>query len=249
MTQISAVIITKNEEKNIGRCLTSLRDIADEIIVIDSNSTDKTEEICLSYFAKFIKRDFAGYSATKNFGNSLAQLPYILSIDADEELSEELRQTLLSMKSSMNADGYTVNRLTNYCGKWIKHCGWYPDTKLRIWKTGIGEWQGSIHEKVVMQQNNIKQLKGDLLHYSYPTVESHIRQINLFTELMATEMFGKNKKAGLCKILFSPRFKFFKKYILQLGFLDGYQGYVVCKMSAYYNFCKYAKLREMKNEK
>jgi glycosyltransferase involved in cell wall biosynthesis len=176
MKNISAVIITKNEEANIDRCLRSLAGIADEIIVIDSYSDDETESICRKYNINFIKKEFKDYSSSKNFGNSLANYSYILSIDADEALSEELRTSIKANKNNLTADGYFFNRKTNYYGQWINHCGWYPDTKLRLWKKEKGTWKGIVHEQLKYKGTNTKGLGGDLLHYSYPSIQSHVKK-------------------------------------------------------------------------
>jgi glycosyltransferase involved in cell wall biosynthesis len=242
--KLSAVIITKNEGLNIERCLKSLDGIADEIIVVDSFSTDDTKAICLKYNCSFFEREFIDYSIAKNYGNDQTTGDWILSMDADEELSETLRASILKIKSSPEDVTYLFNRLTNYCGSWIKHCGWYPDAKTRLWKKGAAKWEGSIHEKLI-SATPIKSIKGDILHYSYPNLTFHLLKINHFTDFMAKEMFEKGKKGSLLKMIVSPPFKFIKKYIFQLGFLDGYAGFVVSTMAAYYVFVKYAKLRNL----
>ncbi|MFA4851197.1 MAG: glycosyltransferase family 2 protein [Bacteroidales bacterium] len=251
MFQFSVVIITFNEERNIARCLKSLGEVADEIIVVDSFSTDKTAEICQKFPVKFILKEWMGYSPAKNFANSMANNDYILSIDADEALSDELRKAILELKKSDNLfDAYRFNRLANYCGKWIHHCSWYPNTKLRLWNRHKGEWEGEIHEEVKMKSSaKVGFIKGDLLHYSYYSIEQHINQVNVFTDLTAKAAFKKGKKAGCLKILFSPFIKFTRDYFFRLGFLDGYAGFVICRISAHATFLKYAKLRQLNNNK
>ena len=130
MTKLSVVIITFNEEKNIARCLASIENIADDIVVVDSFSTDKTEQICLKFKVRFIQHKFEGHIQQKNWALQHAKYPHVLSLDADEALDEKLKSQIESIKGNWIADGYTMNRLTNYCGQWIKHCGWYPDKKL-----------------------------------------------------------------------------------------------------------------------
>lgn len=247
MTRISAVIITLNEERNIERCILSLQDIADEIIVIDSFSNDKTQEICKNHVVKFIQTKWLGYSETKNYGNNLATYDYILSIDADEALSEELKKEILLIKQSEKIeDAYFMKRLTNYCGSWIHHCGWYPDKKLRLWNKQKGKWEGNIHEEVKMQADaGISDLKSDLLHYSYYSIQQHINQANKFTDLTASEAFKNAKKSSLFKIIFNPIVKFIKDYFIKLGFLDGYHGFIICVISSFATFMKYIKLREL----
>lgn len=247
---ISAVVITKNEEKNIERCILSLKDTVDEIIIIDSGSTDRTEEICKQYGVRFEKVEWQGYSDTKNYGNGLAQYSYILSIDADEALSDDLKTTLLKeKKEGFSADAYSIAILVNYCGSWIKHCGWYPARKLRMWHKEKGNWEGSIHEAVKMDEGtSIKVLKGDLLHYSYYTIDDHYRQIDHYTELMAQNNINKGKKAGWVQLYLSSAFKFFQSYFIRLGILDGSAGFTVCRMSAYATYRKYLRTIELQKE-
>ena len=241
---LSVVIITKNEAANIERCLLSLIDVSDEIVVVDSFSTDDTKAICLKHNCNFHEREFIDYSNAKNYGNDQTSGDWILSMDADEELSETLKASILKVKDSPEDVTYLFNRLTNYCGSWIKHCGWYPDAKTRLWKKGSAKWEGTIHEKLV-SQSPVKAIKGDILHYSYPSISFHLSKINHFTDFMAKEMLEKGKKGSLMKLIISPPFKFIKKYIFQLGFLDGYAGFIVSTMAAYYVFIKYAKLRSL----
>jgi glycosyltransferase involved in cell wall biosynthesis len=246
-TPISAVIITYNEELNIERCLNSLVGVADEIVVVDSFSTDKTKSICEKYSVKFFQTNWKGYSLTKNEANNLATNQWILSIDADEALSVELKQSILQLKKKMNdSEVYEFNRLTNYCGKWIRHCGWYPDKKVRIFNKTNCKWEGTIHENIECNSTKTKiHLNGDLLHYSYYSIKGHIDQVNYFTDILAKSMFEKGKKATWINILFSPLVKFLKDYIIKLGFLDGYFGFVISMISAHATFLKYIKLKEL----
>lgn len=250
--KLSAVIITFNEEQNIDRCLKSIKNIADEIIVLDSFSTDKTEEICSKYNVIFHQQKWLGYSKQKNLANSFANNNLVFSIDADEALSDELENSIVEIKNTIKPNQtYSVNRLTNYCGKWINYSGWYPDNKLRIWFKNEGEWQGELHEEVIFKQQ-IKEtpLKGDLQHYSYYTINQHIAQINSFTDIGAQEAFKKDKKANLFIAMYKSIWKFKRDYIFKFGFLDGYYGFIICKLSSQATFIKYLKLRELiKNSK
>ncbi|MBN1598843.1 MAG: glycosyltransferase family 2 protein [Bacteroidales bacterium] len=243
---ISCIVITKNEEKNIGRCLRSLDDVADEIIVLDSFSEDATEEICKQHKVRFEKIEWKGYSDTKNYGNTLASYKYILSVDADEALSEALINEIIQLKDKgFESDGYMVNRLTNYCGKWIRHCGWYPDKKLRLWNKELGKWEGYIHEEVKMKDGSrISSLKSDLLHYSYNSINDHLQQMIMFTDMMAQDLINKGRKPGILKLLVSPFVKFIKAYFLQGGFRDGFYGFVISVLSSCATFLKYAKARQ-----
>jgi len=246
MISLSVVIITFNEERNILRCLQSVEGIADEIIVLDSYSKDRTKEICIQKQVKFYEHAFTGFNEQKNYALSLASNPYVLSLDADEVLSPELQKSILAVKENWKSDGYTMNRLTNYCGTWIRHC-WYPDTKLRMWDTRKGKWDSNIiHEKVEMADGSVvSHLEGDLLHYSYHTLDDHLRQIYKFTEIAAVSAHNNNKKSSFLKLIYKPIAIFFKLYILKQGFRDGYSGYLIARISAFVVFMKYARLRQL----
>ena len=248
MTPISVVIITFNEERNISRCLESLKDVADEIVVVDSFSKDKTEAICKEFNVRFVQHTFEGHIEQKNWSITQAKYPHILSLDADEALDETLKKSILEVKNEWKFDGYTMNRLTNYCGKWIHHCGWYPDTKLRLWDSRLGTWGGdNPHDKFEMNSNDpeIAHLKGDILHYSYYSLEDHYKQVAYFTDVLAIAQFKKGKKAPLFIFVFSPIVKFVKDYFIKLGFLDGRVGFRICRISAFATFTKYKKLRQL----
>jgi glycosyltransferase involved in cell wall biosynthesis len=250
--QISAVIITFNEEDNISSCIESIEQIVDEIIVVDSFSTDKTVEIAKRYSkVKCYSQKWLGYVEQKNYANSLTTFNTILSIDADELLSQQLKESILKLKELDEnlLKVYEVSRLTNYCGSWIKHCGWYPDKKIRIFNKQSVKWQGElVHETLALLENiEIIHLKGDLLHYSYNNTSSHLQQLDKFTTLTAQEAHNKGKRTNLLELYFRPKWKFLRDYIFKLGFLDGYAGYQVCKLSATATFLKYAKLKELNN--
>ena len=245
--QLSVVIITYNEEKNIGRCLGSVINIADDIVVVDSYSTDKTKQICIEKNARFVEHKFDGHIEQKNWAVTQAKHQHVLSLDADEALTPELQREIAKIKNNCKADGYSFNRLTNFCGSWIKHCGWYPDKKLRLWDTTKGKWGGdNPHDKVIMEkETSIKHINSDILHYSFYTIEQHLKQIDYFTDISSKAAFDKGKSSNGFKIFYKSTFKFFRDYFLKLGFLDGYHGYVVCKNSAYAKRLKYSKLRTL----
>jgi glycosyltransferase involved in cell wall biosynthesis len=246
--QLSAVIITYNEERNIARCLDSLKDLADEIVVVDSYSTDATVAICSSSGAKVFQSKFEGHIQQKNYAVEKASFAYILSLDADEVLSEELRRSIAAAKSAWNYDGYEMNRLTNYCGSWIKHGGWYPDRKLRLFDKRKGKWTGvNPHDRYTLNdaQAPVGELSGDILHYSYYSISDHLKQVDYFTEISARVLFEQRRKVSLARLIIAPGFRFFRDYVLKFGFLDGYNGFVVCKISSYAVFLKYAKLRTL----
>ena len=254
MPQISVVIITFNEEKNIGRCIDSVKKFADDIVVIDSFSTDKTKEICLSKNVRFIVHTFEGHIEQKNWAITQALYPHILSLDADEAVDELLLNSLLEVKKNWKMDGYYMNRLTNYCGKWIRHSGWYPDRKLRLWDARKGTWGGTNpHDKYDLIEGDKLTgfLKGDILHYSYYSIEQHYSQTEKFTTIAANAMYNKGRQASLIKLYISPIVKFIRDYFIKLGFMDGKEGFIICRISAYSTYLKYYKLKNIckKNKK
>jgi glycosyltransferase involved in cell wall biosynthesis len=243
---ISVVIITFNEETNIARCLEAANRVADEIVVVDSFSSDNTENICKEYGVVFLQRAWEGYSSAKNFGNRNAKGDFILSLDADEVISDQLVESILHVKNALQG-AYKFNRLTNYAGKWVKHCGWYPDAKIRIFPKDKALWEGDfVHETLVVNNDlPVHHLNGDLLHYSYKSKSDHLQRIEKYSELHAQKMHSEGKRAGVLKLYLSPMMKFFRDYILQLGFLDGKTGFTICRLSALAVFKKYKKLRRM----
>jgi len=247
MQKLSVAIITFNEERNIMRCLQSVEGIADEIVVIDSLSTDKTEEICKKFNVRFIKNPFPGHIEQKNIAKDNCTHDLVLSLDADEALSPELRTSITEVKNNPSADGYSFNRATFFCGKHIKHCGWYPDVSLRLWNRNKGTWGGyNPHDRFILQENcTVKHIEGDLLHYSYYTINEHVVQCSKFSTISANSKFKNGKRSSLFKIIVYPFWKFVKDYFLRRGFLDGYYGFVISMNSAHEVFQKYAKLKEL----
>lgn len=246
--KLSVVIITFNEADNIRRCLESLRGLPDEIVVVDSGSTDDTAAICAEYAVRFISQEFLGYAEQKNFALDQANHDIVLSLDADEALSPELHESVKAALANFTADGYTMNRLNDYGGKWVRHSGWYPDKKLRLWRKTKGRWGGgAIHESVQMEPGaKVAHLKGDLLHYSYKSISHHIAAFNRYSTIAAEEAFAKGRKINVfADIIMNPFFTFLKKYFVKLGFLDGYAGFCIAIHSSYGKFVKYAKLKEL----
>jgi glycosyltransferase involved in cell wall biosynthesis len=225
-----------------------VKEVADEIVVLDSFSTDKTREICEKHGVKFFQHAFDGHIQQKNRAVTYATYPHVLSLDADEALDPVLSRSILKVKKNFSKDGYYMNRLTNYCGHWVKHCGWYPDTKLRLWDSRKGQWTGlNPHDKYEMFEGdkNTGHLKGDILHYSYYSVEDHYRQVEYFTSISAKAYFEKGKKAPAFKMILNPVAKFIHHYLLHLGFLDGKAGFLISKISAYATYLKYKKLKQL----
>lgn len=243
--KLSGVIITFNEEKNIARCIKSLVDICDEILIIDSFSTDRTKDIAISHNVRFIENTWKGFLDQKNFAQDSASFDYVLQLDADEELSEELKKSILSVKKNWSHDGYTFNRFTNYCGRWIKYSGWYPDAKLRLYDRRKGNWQGlDPHPSVFMNLGTKTcHIKGDLLHYSYTSYEDHINRSAKYAKQAAMAMHTLGKRSSNFKLIMSPLFRFFNSYILRGGFKDGFEGFIICKTASYYTFLKYMYLK------
>lgn len=245
--KVSGVVITYNEEHNIGDCLESMREVVDEIIVVDSFSTDNTEAICTKLGARFIKNPFEGHIQQKNFAVEQASFDYVLSLDADERLDETLRKEISAIRERGDADGYVVSRLNNYCGKFVRYGEWNPDRKIRLWDRRKGRWAGeNPHDRVVMAEGtSVKRLRGHLLHFTYRDLSQHLQQMIKFSDISAREAFGKGKRASIIHLTLYPFFIFIRSFVLKLGFLDGYHGYLVAVNGAYYRFLKYAKLRQL----
>lgn len=248
MNSIAAVIITKNEERHILRCLNSVSEVADEIIVVDSFSTDRTPEICRQFpKVYFTQREWQGYSSAKNYGNELAHSDYILSLDADEELSSDLEQEIMNLKSNLSG-GYFLNRLTNYCGTWIYHSSWSSDYQLRLFPRALGRWNESeVHERVVLPRSlKTRKMKGRLHHFSINSIDQHMETVNRYTSLAAETIKGKKPSWSLLiKAIIRPPFSFLKNYILRRGFLDGFHGLMIAVISSFYVFLKYAKAYQL----
>ena len=246
MVKISVVIITYNEEKNLGKCIDSVRPVADEIIVVDSFSKDRTRAICEEKGVQFIEHPFKSHFDQKNFAVGEASFEYILSLDADEYLSEELAKSILEVKKTWPFEAYRMNRLSNYGGKWIKHGNWYPDQKIRLWNKRIGVWGGeNPHERVVLKRGTkVMHLQGDMLHRAYKDSTETLVKIQRYSEIFARENVNR-KTSSVPKIIFRSTFEFFKSYFLKRGFLDGFEGLMVAVAVANHVFYKYAKLFEI----
>ena len=249
--KISAVVITFNEEKNIERCLLSLQGVVDEIVVVDSFSTDKTEEICKKFTVRFIQNAFEGHIQQKNYAIAAAENEWILSLDADEALTDTLKNSILTAKENPQFKAYKFNRSTNYCGHWVKYCGWYPDTKTRMVDRNFAKWQGSNpHDRLdLIGSGEIGFLKGDLLHFSYYTEQDHLKQIEFFGNIAARELFSKGEKSGQLKIAVKVVAQFIKSYFIKLGILDGKTGFTISRLSAFATYRKYKILLNLYRQK
>ncbi|MEI7670226.1 MAG: glycosyltransferase family 2 protein [Pseudomonadota bacterium] len=243
--KLSVAIITFNEEKNIARCINSVKEIADDIVVVDSYSTDNTKMMAIELGARVIEREFDGHIQYKNFAITQAKFPNVLSLDADECLSDELIVSIKKVKENWQHDGYYMNRLNNYCGKWIKHGNWYPDKKLRLWDSRKGKWGGeNPHDKFELSEGKAGFLKGDLLHYTVTSIDAYKKQLEKFATIASYEMYKKGKKVSTPFIYLKTGFTFLKSYLIKLGFLDGYYGWLIAVQSAQYVFAKYIKLQQ-----
>ena len=245
MVKISAVIITFNEEKNISRCIDSVRPVVDEVVVLDCFSTDRTKEICEQKGVKFYQQPFPGFARQKNKAMTLATHDFVLSLDADEYLSSELTQSILAAKTNWTHDGYLMNRLSSFEGTWIKTCGWYPDQKLRLWDRRKGSWQGDgVHERVeLVAGSREKSLNGDLFHRAYDNISQFLQKNQSYSTIHA-QVHRYKAHSSVLKILYKTIFAFFKAYILKGGVLDGFKGLVISGSTAHWVFYKYAKLLE-----
>jgi glycosyltransferase involved in cell wall biosynthesis len=243
---ISAVVITYNEEKNIRRCLQSLA-WAREIVVVDSGSTDATVQIAREYTDRVLSHPFEGYVRQKNFALDQAAREWVLSVDADEVVTPELLACIREVwpRERDRYDGFTVNRLSCFSGKWIRHCGWYPDRKLRLFRRSQGRWEGEeLHEKVRLE-GRVKDLNADLRHYTYESLSQNVEKIQRYSTIFAVAQHKRGRRASLPALLVRPAAKFLKTYILKLGLLDGRHGLILSGTAAFYVFLKYAKLWEL----
>ena len=243
MPKISACIISLDEEQKIGDCLESLIPVVDEIILVDSNSTDKTVEIASQYTDKIFTKDFLGYVEQRKLAVSKAENDWILSLDCDERLSPELQASILAVKDSLGTrDAYTLAVRTFYIYRWLDHC-WYPDRKVRLFDRRRGNWGGeALHEKVILDGGSVGALQGDILHYSYDSISQHLKTIDKFTDIAARDLIDRGRRVTLLTPLTHAYWTFIKLYILQRGFLDGFAGLCVAILSYLHVFVKYSKV-------
>ena len=244
--EISAVIITFNEEKRLEPALKSLAGVASEIIVVDSFSSDSTVKLAKKYTKDVFQRKWTNFSDQKNFANNRASFPWILSLDADERLSPELREEILQIKNEeLDCSAFSMPRKVFYLGKWIRHSGWYPDRKIRLFQKDKARWEGEyIHEKLVVE-GNVQKLKGVIHHFTYRNISDHLVRVDKFSELGAQKLYTQKKKCRLYHLVFLPIFRFAKSFFLKTGFLDGYAGFIISVLHGYAIFIRYAKLREI----
>ena len=243
--KITATVITFNEERNVARVIESLR-CCDEILVLDSGSNDRTAEIATNLGARVEEASWHGYAAQKNIAAELATHDWILSLDADESLSEALEAEIWQIKKAgPKFDGYTVPRLAQYLGRWILHSGWYPDRKVRLFNRKKAKWVGKfVHESVIVE-GRVGHLQSNLLHFTCNSLSEHLKSMDGYTTLAAQEIAAGGKTPGMAMLLLDPPWTFLNTYVVKLGFLDGAEGLTIAYMAAFYNFVKYSKARHM----
>jgi len=247
--KITATVITFNEEHNIAEALESLG-WADEIIVVDRESTDRTSEIARRFTDRVFIREWRGYSDQKNFAAEQAQNDWILSLDADERVSPELAAEIAHLKQAPEpkAAGFEMPRHTFYLGRWIKHSGWYPDRKLRLYDRRRASWRGDYVHESVEARGRVERLDGNILHFTVRNASEHHTRLDRYTTLAAQQAHANGRAGSVVSLIISPAFAFIRSYVLKLGFLDGVQGFIIARFAAHYAFLKHLKLWEMKHK-
>jgi glycosyltransferase involved in cell wall biosynthesis len=241
---VSVYVLTTDNRRTIERCLKSLS-WAEELVVVDSFSRDGTYEICKQYTGKTFQKKWVRHRDQYQYAADLTTQDWIMFVDADEEISPELAEEIgMALNGEgKQLDGYFVYRRTFYLGRWIRYGGWYPDGEIRLYRREKGRWEGGLHAKLAVA-GKIGTLKNQYLHYTYRDISDQIRTIDRYSKTAAKDMVDHAKSFRLAHLLFSPPFRFFKDYILKLGFLDGIPGLIIAASTAYYTFIKYAKLWE-----
>ena len=243
--KISATLITCDEERNIARAIESLR-CCDEIVVVDSGSLDRTVELASNLGARVIENPWKGYAQQKNYAAEQASHDWILSLDADEALSEALEAEIWHLKKSPpDCDAYTVPRMAQYLGRWILHSGWYPDRKVRLYDRRRAHWVGQFVHESVEVNGRLGELQSNLLHFTCSSLSEHMRTLDRYTTLAAEEIVSQGRKIGYRHLLLNPPYTFLRSYVVQRGFLDGVEGVAIAYAAAFYNFLKFAKARNM----
>ena len=245
MNRLSACIITLNEERNLPRILASVAEVADEIVIVDSGSRDRTEQIAREHGAVFLQRQWTNYADQKNFAAESAKNDWIISLDADEELSCPLKTSILEWKKRpVDLPVYEMARRAWYLGKWIRHSGWYPDFQRRLYRRDLTKFSGIIHESLQFK-GQPGRLPGDLLHYTVRTFDEHEEKVRRYTALAAQRLYLEGKRSWLPAIWFAAPWSWFQNYFLRAGFLDGHQGALIAKMAARSVRMKYRKLGQL----
>jgi len=244
MTTISAIIITKNEEANIRDCLESLAWV-DEIIVVDSGSTDRTREVCLEFTHLVYDHEWPGFGPQKNRALGYASGDWVFSIDADERVSPELREEILAAVCSSGPVAYELPRLSWYCGRFIRHSGWRPDYVLRLFRRGRGSFTDDLVHERVLVEGTVRRLRNDLIHYSFRDLEQVLNVVNRYSTLGAEQKFAAGQRAGLAKAVSRGLWGFFFTYLIKAGFLDGRHGLMLAISNGEGTYYKYLKLMQL----
>jgi glycosyltransferase involved in cell wall biosynthesis len=246
MQQISAALITYNEEHNITEALQSLSWV-DEIVVVDSGSTDRTLEICRQFTPRIFHRDWTGYVDQKNFAMDQARHDWIFSLDADERCSLKLQDEIQELaRNEFRRSGYRIPRVAFFMGRWIRHGDWYPDYQLRLFDRKHGRWEGGrVHESVRLQEKP-EYLSGEIYHFTYGSLSDYLRRLEIYSNLAAFDYQQQGKSSTPLRLFGNPLVTFIKAYLIKRGFLDGTPGFAVAVMGAISVFFKYAKLYELK---
>ncbi len=243
--KITATIITLNEERNIARAIESLR-CCDEILILDSGSVDRTVELAEKLGARIIEAGWRGYAGQKNWAAEQASHDWILSLDADEALSEALEAEIWNLKKNgPQYDAYTMPRLARYLGRWILHSGWYPDRKVRLYDRGKAKWVGDIVHESVKAEGRVGHLEANILHFTCDSLSEHVKSLDRYTTLAAQDLVARKVTIGLWRLIIDPPWTFIKTYFFQRGFQDGLEGLIIAYMAAFYTFLKYSKSRNM----
>ena len=250
MPKVSVTIITLNEAADIGAALTSVA-WANELIVVDSMSTDDTVAIARRHTDRVVVREWPGYVAQKNYAASLAANDWILSLDADERVTPELAQQITTaLDRTPVHGGYRMPRVTYHLGRWIRTTDWYPDFQLRLYDRRVAAWSGQyVHESVTVAGATVGRLPGELQHFAYRDIGDHLETINRYTTYAAREMHEAGRHAGLLRLAGHPPLAFLRNYLLKGGVRDGLPGFIISAMNAYYVFLKFAKLAELRRRK
>jgi glycosyltransferase involved in cell wall biosynthesis len=247
--KISACIISMNEEDRIEECIASL-DFCDEVLVVDSHSSDNTRELAEALGARVIERDWPGHVKQKEFTIRAATHDWVLCVDSDERISPPLREQIITLRDAgfVSKDGWNMPRLCSYLGGWIRHGNWYPDRQLRLFHRERGHWGGHDPHDRVQMKGPVGELAGDLIHHPYRAFSDHLHTMDKYTTIMAQGLYDRGKRSSMSKVVFHPTWKFLRFYFVKRAFLDGWRGLLLAYLAAHYTRLKYAKLLVLERE-
>ncbi|MBU8869938.1 MAG: glycosyltransferase family 2 protein [Gemmatimonadales bacterium] len=245
--KISVAVITRNAAADLERCLRSVA-FADEIVVLDQDSTDGTDEVCSHAGATVHQTEWLGFGPTKQKAVSLCRNRWVLSLDSDEEVSAELQAAITALPEDTSMAAFAVNRLSSFLGVWIHHCGWHPEYIVRLFDTQRAQFNDKVVHEAVETEGRIKRLPGLVFHYTYATFEAYVQKMNLYSTLWAKEAAGRGRRVSLAGAVVRSNFTFWRMWLWQGGFLDRWPGTVLCLVSGFYTLGKYTKLRQLNRE-